>query len=483
MFKEYLKKYNNLPVQIKASFWFLICMILQKGISVFTVPIFTRLLTPSEYGDFNVFNSWLGIVSVFITLKLSYGVYGQGLIKYKDNKKEFSGAIQGLMTSIILVSVVLYCILYRYINTLLKLDTYEVISMFIIIWSTTIFDFWAEEEKVSFKYKSLIKITILVAILQPLLGILVVLFFEKKVMARIISIAVINLFFFGKFFFLRLKKYRIFYSKKIWFYALKFNIPLIPHYLSQTLLNNSDRIMIERIIGAREAGLYSLSYSLALITTFLNGAIMQTMSPWIYKKIQEKKIQEIESIAYITLVLIATINLLLIAFAPEIIKLFAPVEYRDAIWIIPPISMSVLFMFAYDLFAKYEFYYEQSYFIMTASVIGASINILLNYFFIPRYGYLAAGYTTLICYIFYVVGHYLFMNKICKTHLDGLKPYNLKILLRIFITFLLSGFVLMLSYFNNVIRLFIILTIIFIFLINIKKIIDKIYILKYLKNK
>ena len=61
-------KYNLMPIQVKASFWFLICSFLQKGISVITTPIFTRLLTTSEYGQLNVFNSWLGIITIIVFL-------------------------------------------------------------------------------------------------------------------------------------------------------------------------------------------------------------------------------------------------------------------------------------------------------------------------------------------------------------------------------------------------------------------------------
>lgn len=86
MIRDYLKKYKNLPVQVRASFWFLICSFLQKGISMITTPIFTRLLSTSEYGQFSVFNSWLGICTVIVSLQLYAGVYTSGLVKFEDEK-------------------------------------------------------------------------------------------------------------------------------------------------------------------------------------------------------------------------------------------------------------------------------------------------------------------------------------------------------------------------------------------------------------
>ncbi len=56
MVSKALKKYRSMPVQAKASIWFVICSFLQKGISVITTPIFTRLLNKFEYGRYNTFN-------------------------------------------------------------------------------------------------------------------------------------------------------------------------------------------------------------------------------------------------------------------------------------------------------------------------------------------------------------------------------------------------------------------------------------------
>ena len=80
MFKKLLDKYNSLPVQIKASFWFLTCSFMQKGISTITVPIFTRLLTTAEFGQISVYNSWQGIISIIVSLHLTAGVYMRGLV-------------------------------------------------------------------------------------------------------------------------------------------------------------------------------------------------------------------------------------------------------------------------------------------------------------------------------------------------------------------------------------------------------------------
>lgn len=447
-----LKKYRSLPVQAKASIWFLICAFLQKGISVLTTPIFTRLLTAAEYGQFNVFNSWLSILQIFISLNLSFGVYAQGLVKFSEDRYVFSSSMQGLSSILSVFWTIIYILFHNQWNELFGLNTLQMLSMLILIWTTQIFNFWAAEQRVLYKYKKLVILTLIVSIAKPVLGILFIEVATDKVTARIISLMLVEVVCFLGLFISQMRRGHTFFNKAYWKYALLFNIPLVPHYLSQTVLNSADRIMISNMISDNAAGIYSLAYSLALIMTLFNTSLMQTISPWMFQKIKEKRVNDISSIAYITLIVIAGANLLLIALAPEAVAFFAPEEYYDAIWVIPPVAMSVFFMYCYDLFAKFAFYYDKTVFVMIGSVIGAILNIVLNYIFIGMFGYRAAGYTTLVCYIIFSIGHYNFMNIVCDKCCDGIHPYNIKIILGISSIFIVCGFALLFTYYNRWLR-------------------------------
>ena len=59
-----------------------------------TTPIFTRLLTTAEYGQYNVFNSWYGIATIIISLYLSGGVHQQGLVKFDKDRAVFSSSMK-----------------------------------------------------------------------------------------------------------------------------------------------------------------------------------------------------------------------------------------------------------------------------------------------------------------------------------------------------------------------------------------------------
>ena len=127
----------------------------------------------------------------------------------------------------------------------------------------------------------------------------------------------------------------------------------------------------------------------------------------------------------------ACMLVVIICFGPEIIRIFASPAYYEARWIIPPVALSVYFTFLYTLFGNVEFYYEANKFIMVASVFGAVVNVILNYIFIPMFGYIAAGYTTLFCYILFSVSHYLFHIKVLNKMTDGVRVYDMKFIVLI----------------------------------------------------
>ena len=475
------EKYISLPKALKASIWFLICSFMQKGISVITTPIFTRLLSSAEYGQYNVFNSWLGIVGVIVTLWIFNGVYTQGLVKFEDNRDRFSSTLQGLTLALVLIWTGIYFIGHNFWNQLLKITTTQAILMLIMIWASAVFNFWAAEQRVVLRYKQLVIVTILVSIAKPVFSIILIRLSDDKVTARILGLVLAEVIGYTWMFFAQVKKGKKLFDWKIWKYALLFNIPLIPHYLAQNVLVSSDRIMIERMVGASEAGIYSLAYSIAQIMILFNNALTQTISPWIYKKIKDKEPLKITNIAYGSLAFIAVVNVFLIAFAPEAVRFFAPAEYYDAIWAIPPVAMSVFFQFAYSFFACFEFYYEKTGFITVATIISAVLNLGLNYVCIQWFGYVAAGYTTLACYIIQFTCHYIMMQKVCNMHLDGVVVYKPSVMIGMILAFFAVGFGFMLTYNYPVLRYVLLAVAIFAVIIKRKMIIG--FVQTLLKNR
>ncbi|MCI5901810.1 MAG: polysaccharide biosynthesis C-terminal domain-containing protein, partial [Blautia sp.] len=89
-------------------------------------------------------------------------------------------------------------------------------------------------------------------------------------------------------------------------------------------------------------------------------------------------------------------------------------------------------------FANVEIYFDQNRFAMFISMIGALLNIGLNYVFIRLFGYIAAAYTTLFCYIVFAASHYIYMTRSVK-RIIGQHMFNTARLVGLSVAILLAG--------------------------------------------
>lgn len=408
------KKYASMSTAVKAALWFTICNIVQRGINFLTMPIFTRIMPTADYGTYTVYNSWYTIIVIFATLNLSAFVFSKGMVKYSEDRDGFELSLQSLNLTVTAGILCLYLMLQHFINEFTGLSTAIMLLMFLQIAVEPSIQYWTARNRFEYKYKQVVCVTIGIAITNIILGVFLVLVLPDPALARIISIVAVAVLVGGVIIVFIIKNANKVFSTKYWKYALAFNLPLIPHFLSASILNQSDRIMISQMIGKSEAAIYSVAYAIGMFPMLLSTAVQQSFLPWLYPKMKKGDDSKISEVTTATLILMGIVVIGIISFGPEIITLAAPKDYYSARWIIPPVCGSVFFVFLHNMFANVEYYYEETKKIAAASVGVAVLNIVLNYIFIKMYGFIAAGYTTLFCYIAYTIVHYYVMIHICK---------------------------------------------------------------------
>ena len=97
---------------------------------------------------------------------------------------------------------------------------------------------------------------------------------------------------------------------------------------------------------------------------------------------------------------------------PEVMKILVPVSYHEGIYVIPSVVAGVYFSVMYYVFANIVYYYKKPKYVMIGSCCSAVINVILNAIFIPIFGYLAAGYTTMFAYGFQAFIDYYALRKV-----------------------------------------------------------------------
>lgn len=416
-------------IAAKAGIWFMFCNLMTKGISTITVPIFTRLLTTEEYGTYSVYLSWLNVFTVFTSLNLYYGVYNNALNKYKDDetRSKYIASMQGITTLLVVSFAFVYLVDVDFWNDVVGLSTPIMCMMLIELLLAPAMLFWTGRQRFEYHYKRMVAVTLLKSLLNPVLGLIFVYTWkDNHEIARIVAIVITEVVFSGSLYVYQFVKGRTFFNKVYWKYALSFNIPLLPHYLSGTILNQGDRVMIQKMIGKSEVAIYSVAYNIGMLIQIFTNAINNSMTPWMYDKLNRKEYNEIgKNVTYILCGLAAVI-IGLMFFAPEVVLLFGSEKYSNAVYVVPPVAASVFFIFLFNVFAIPQMYYEDKRFMSIASVGAALLNLGLNYIFIGIYGYYAAGYTTLVCYIIYSVGHYCFSKRVCDHIIPGEQIFEVR---------------------------------------------------------
>lgn len=452
-----IDKLKKVPISIRASVAYTLCSVLQKGLSFITLPLFTRLLSQEQYGQFTIFSSWSGILAIFLTLNLQYGSFSKAMVKFEDQRDIYISSVQGICLMFSVLFLLIYLPFQNLWNVLFELPTYIMIIMVVELIGQTSIQFWSGKKRFEFKYISVVVVTLLTSLTSPLIAYLLVIHTEKKGYARIIGYAIVNIVIGTFFFVLNTIKGKVLYHKEFWHYALSFNLPLIIYYLSQTIFNQSDRIMISHLVGTDKAAIYGVAYSLAMLLNFVLNAINNAYTPWYYGKLKEKRQEENQPIAIIIAVLMGVLLLGVIWLTPEIILLMAGESYLEAIWIVPPVAMSVMLLFYSQLCINVEFYFERKKDLVVASIGSALANIALNALLIPAFGYIVAGYTTLFSYILFVVCNYISMKRILQDNQIPDNSFDLKYMLYIFAAFTLLTVLGMLLYQMLYVRLAIML--------------------------
>lgn len=410
----FINKYRNMAIQAKASIWYTICNFLQKGISFIIVPIYVRLLTTGEYGDWSVFQSWRDILIIFASLNLFSGVYTKTLVDNKDDRDRYTSSMQGLGTVVSLGFLIIYIFTHDWCNRVIGLETPYMLLLFLYFIVYPAFSFWGTRQRVEYKYKPMVLITVLISILTPVVSIILLLKTNLRTNAVILGYLLVQCAIGLYFYIYQFWKGKCFYNKDYWIYASKFNIPLIPHYLSLIVLGQSDRIMIKHYSGESEAGIYSFAYQIASAINALIVAINGSRVPWTYEQLKKRVYNKLKKITNTLVLMMAGMVLFVALISPEIIKFIGTSDYQVAVYVIPVVTLGVYYTFVYDLYASIEFYFGATKYVMYASVTGALLNIILNAIFIPQYGFIAAAYTTLVCYLIFMIVHYLFSKKVLK---------------------------------------------------------------------
>lgn len=417
---------KNISVVAKASVAYLLANLIVKGVNIITLPLFTRMMPAEEIGYTTVFNSWQSLVGVVAGLALCSGSYAAAMQDYKEERDAYEASVLQLSTLSAIVISLIYFIGLIFDFNFMGLSTDLITIMFVGFIFLPATEFWLARERFEYRYKSVIVVTLSSIFLATFFSVAAVVYGKWEAVAHLGAARIYGNMFvtilFGLFFYVKiLKSVKFKIITKFWASALLINIPLVFHSLSKLILDVSDRVMISKMLGETEVGIYGVLYGISTLSLIVWNAINNSIVPLLFDRLSQGESAEkkISKTILQLMIFYGIIAFLLTLCAPEIVKILATSEYYSAIYMMPPVASGIYFTAMYNLYGNVLIYHKATKHVMIATFVAASMNILLNYLFIGKFGYIAAAYTTLICFVVLAILQFLAMKRV-----HGHDPYN-----------------------------------------------------------
>ncbi len=382
-------------------FFNLLGPVLLNGISFFTIPIFTRLLGTENYGIYTIYASYQPLLVIIMGLQ-THAAIAPASIYYKGEERDklFSnslsislifGAIISILTLLFINTVSAFTELSAAMIIIMLAHSLGTVS---VQWALAKFAY-DKQAKANFVY------SITIAVVSIVLSLVLIKWllkdrasYEGYIIGHAIPYIIAGIAFFAYF----MLKGNSFFSKDAWKFCIPLCLPIVFHSLSNTVLHQSAKVMLQKFGNASMAGIFGFAVTFANVINIIMNALNTTWVPFYHDDIREGKRDELKKKTNNYVFLFTCLTIGFIMAMPEVVKIFAQEDFWYSIKIIPLLAAGHYFAFLYTFPVNFEFYYKKTKSIALGTTITCIVNIALNYVFINTLGMMGAAIATVISY-------------------------------------------------------------------------------------
>lgn len=407
---------------IKDTRYYTLAKVIPGFLGFLAVVIYTRLLNPEEYGLYI-----LAITTVFIVTSICFEWLNKSILRYFEKYKqdqrlpEFISTVANSLIGIVIIVLVLWYLGVNFLQSHLDFNLVVLLNIGGLVILTqagyTLILFFRQAAQESSKYAVR---SILNAITKLAIAVCFIYFLHtgpKGILwGMAISAGGIFIWDISPFY----HKYQIkicYFSKKLFKNLLAYGLPLIGLSAASYILVAADRYMIEHFLTTDDVGIYSAGYNLSsAIIQFPIAILLLAAYPIIIETFEREKEKEtsllLNKILAIYFIFLAPMIFGIAVLSKNITGTLLGESFQGSYIILPWISAGV-FCFGLTQYLYKPFELKQKTKILSFLVICAAIlNIILNLFFIPKFGIVGAAYSTLISYFVYLFSTWLISHKI-----------------------------------------------------------------------
>jgi len=369
-----------------------------KLITFFLVPLYTNILTTSEYGTIDIMTVLTTIVVPIATLNIS-----ESIMRFSMDDNSNKNDILSIGMLFVLISAVLFLLLipvFFIFGISINISFLLAVYMLSFATSTILLCYLRGIEKLLDYSLICIVQTLFIAILNIYFLVVMKLGIAGYILAYSIAYILTILLCL-----LRGKMIKNFFrengriNRQLLKKMLKYSVLLIPNSLMWWIMNSLDHFMVTSIIGISANGVYAVSYKIPTILITLTTIFNQA---WMFSAVKEKdsidKNQYTNNVFHFLFVTVITISIILLLILKPLLWIYVGHDFIDAWKYVPPLLFGSTILTLGTFLSNEYTANKDSQGFLKSSVIGAVINLILNFALINRIGIIGAAISTCISY-------------------------------------------------------------------------------------
>jgi len=382
--------------------------VLPGFIAFLSVPVITRLVPPGDYGNYTLV---MATVMIFTTI---CGWVGMGVIRfyvpYKEAGKErdFRASVTYLCLFTVAAAGIAFCLALMMFAQRLEPSLWLLMRIGIVIFiARAVSDVLCQFLRVQYRLGWFNAYKIWEAGGTLLLGLVLVLGLGAGVKGLLWGAAIASLLALVPLWRQVLGDVRLAANRSaLWRLAREiaaYSLPLVAGNLAAWVLSLGDRYVLAVFRSSYEVGIYAAAYSIAEKSILVISTLFMFASGPLLVEICETRGAAASGIlltsvmrAYLILCIPAVVGLA--ALSKQVMGLLTGAEYAAGYRVLPWVTAGAFFLGFQQRYQAGLVLKKKTVPIMASLLMAGLLNILLNIIFVPRYGYVAAAITTLVCY-------------------------------------------------------------------------------------
>lgn len=368
-------------------------------ITFLLLPLYTGILSTTEYGIVDLLNTLVSLLLPIITFQIYEALFRELLEVRQNNKMKMAiiSSAYGIVTIQCIIYVILFLIISPIINNEYKMFLATNVVAFVYSNLTL------ETSRGLGFTKNYSIASFISAITTIILNILFLVVFKSGVNGMLISTMVgqlsstIYLFIsLNLFKYIRVNQI----NKKIIIRLWKYSIPLIPNAISWWVFGASDRVIVSSILGLSMNGILSAASKFSGVYIMFYNIFNLSWTESISLHINDKDIDSyFNKMLNVILKFFSALCIIIIACMPIVYNIMINSNYSSGYLIVPILILASLFNVIVGLVGVVYVAKKNTKAIAVTSVIAAILNIVIHLILINYVGLYAAAVSTLISYV------------------------------------------------------------------------------------